>query len=82
MNFTYKLFRDGREIDKVRTHSKRLVLSHLRTINWNDRPRVYLRVSYGKRIDSFGKLVTFYNDGDYEDKEGLWLAFEAFTEKE
>lgn len=83
MNFTYKVVRNGKEIDRLRTHSIRRFLSHLRTINWcNGRPSVYLRVSYGKHIDNFGKFVTFYNDGDYENKDDLWQAFEAFTEKD
>lgn len=83
MNFTYKLIKNSKEVERLRTHSKRLFLSRLRTIKWTTHLlRVYLRVSYGKRIDVFGKLVTFYNDGVYENKKDLWLAFNAFTEEE
>jgi len=65
----------------VRTHSKRRFLNHLRTIKWQYKGiKVYIRVSYGKKVDVFGKLSTFYNDGLYENKEDLWSAFNAFKE--
>lgn len=83
MKFSYKVAQKQKVVVvRCRTRSKRRFLKNLRTINWgNNHFIVYLRVSYGKQIDNFGKLVTFYNDGDFENKEDLWLAFEAFTEK-
>lgn len=42
----------------------------------------YLKVSYGKHKDVFGKLVEFYNDGHYSNRDDLVFAFKAFTEKQ
>lgn len=81
MNSTLKVIKKGETIQKVRTHSTRRFLNHLRTINWRNGPlNVYLRVSYGKQEDCFGKLVNFYNDGWYQTEGDLWLAFNAFRE--
>ena len=74
MNYSYKVSENARVVDKVRTHSKRRFISSLRTINWeNKRLKVVLRVNYGKG---------FINEGVYEKNKDLWLAFNAFTEKE
>jgi len=81
-NYVLKVTEDDREIDIVRTHSITVFLRHLRTINWQKTMiRVYVKVSYGKQKDVHGKLVTFYNDGDYETKTELIEAFKAFTEQ-
>ena len=81
MNFTFKVIKNNKVIQKCQTHSKRRFLNHLRTVNLENRgTKVYLRVSYGKHIDVFGKKTTFYNDGWYEREEDLWLAFDAFEE--
>lgn len=83
MNFTFKIIKNGRVVQVVRTHSIRRFVNNLRTINWKDRGiKVYLRVNYGKKVDVFGKLSTFYNDGWYKTKEDLWLAFSAFKEED
>lgn len=80
-NYTLKLFKNGKLADRYQTHSYRLFVQRLRTINWKEKGiKVYLRVYYGKFLDNFGKLSHFWNDGDYEDKESLWLAFNAFIE--
>lgn len=72
LNYTLKVFENKKLVDRCRTHSKRRFVSHLRTINWrNGHLKVYLRVNYGRG---------FVNEGDYETKEDLWLAFNAFTE--
>ena len=82
MNFTLKVIKNNQAIQIVRTHSIRRFCNHLRTIKWEDGGvLVYLRVSYGKEEDCFGKMVNFYNDGWYEDSEDLRFAFKAFTEK-
>ena len=81
MNFTLKVFKNNKVIQRVQTHSIRRFTNQLRTINWQESPlKVYLRVSYGKQKDCFRKLVTFYNDGWYETENNLWLAFNAFLE--
>lgn len=80
-NFTLKVYEKGQQVKRLETSSKRRFLNHIRTINWQDRGiKVYLRVSYGKQKDVWGKLTNFYNDGFYEDRNEFWKAFEAFTE--
>lgn len=82
MNFTLKVTKNRANIQMVRTHSVRRFLNNLRTINWQNGPlKVYLRVSYEKQVCNFGCLCNFYNDGWYENKENLWLAFDAFKEE-
>jgi len=81
INFTLKVIKNRQVIQMVRTHSIRRFLNHLRTINWQDKAiKTYLRVNYGKKVDVFGKLSTFYNDGWYDKVVNMWLAFNAFTE--
>jgi len=86
LNFTFRVVKNGKTIDRCQTHSKRRFLNHLRTINWQELKKsngsVYLRVSYGKQEDCFGKIVTFYNDGWYDNESDLWLTFKAFSEEE
>lgn len=65
----------------LRTHSKRLFLTHLRSFkNLKPFPKVYLRVSYGKHEDVHGKIQYFYNDGVYESYKELISSYDAFTE--
>ncbi len=81
MNFTLKIVKRNLTTQRVRTHSIRRFFHHLRTINWGNNPqKVYLRVSYGRYKDAFGKKVAFYNDGWYDSKNDLWSAFKAFKE--
>ena len=80
-NYTLKVFNNRKITGKVRTHSVRLFLTHLRSIKWEKSTSVYLRVSYRKKIDSQGKLSTFWNDGDYDNKSDLMWAFNAFNEE-
>lgn len=83
--FLLKTIELGKTTHKCGTHSIWRFTKYLRTINWQESKKfngsVYLRVSYGKQEDCFGKLVNFYNDGLYENEDDLWLAFKAFTEK-
>ncbi|MDO8570003.1 MAG: hypothetical protein Q7R97_00260 [Candidatus Daviesbacteria bacterium] len=81
LNFTFKVVKNGKIIDRCQTHSKRRFYNKLRTINWQNKPlKVYLRISYGKRECNLGCLCSFYNDGEYETKQDLMKALEAFTE--
>jgi len=83
MHYKLLVTKNGRLIDKCSTHSTKRFLKNLRTINWKHDPlRVSLRVGYGKQLNNFGKLSYFYNGGEYENKTDLWLAFNAFAEKE
>lgn len=79
-NYTLKVLITGEKVDEIRTHSKRLFTTHLRTIKWQNNPSVYLRVSYGKKLNHKNTLVTFFNDGWYETKQDLHEAFIAFNE--
>lgn len=82
MNFTLKVIKNGRVVQSVRTHSIRRFADSLRTINWEGGlTAAFLRVNYGKREDWQGKVTDFYNEGEYETKEDLWLAFNAFKEE-
>lgn len=81
LNFTFRVIKNGKTIDRYQTHSKRRFYNRTRTINWKDGvEKVYLRVSYGKGIDNFGKVTNFYNDGEYKTKRDLLFALSAFTE--
>lgn len=81
-NFTLKVLKNEKKVDKIRTHSLRLFTTHLRMINWKNNPTVYLRVSYGKKLNHKNKLETFYNDGWYYDRQELLGAFKAFNDEE
>lgn len=82
MNFyTIIVEQNGKMTHKYRTHSIRRFVRNLRTIKWQSGGiRAYLRVNYGRHFDVFGKKSAFHNDGWYERKENLWLAFNAFKE--
>lgn len=82
MNFTLKIKRNRQATRKCQTHSVRRFLNRLRTINWkDDQISVYLKIYYGRHKDNFGKIVPFYNDGEYENKKDLWKAFNAFYDE-
>jgi hypothetical protein len=82
MNFTFKLLESGKLLKKIRTHSKRELYTHLRSINWKKlNLKTYLRVSYGKHLDVWGKYDTFYNDGWFNTKDDLEWAIQAFIEE-
>jgi hypothetical protein len=82
MNYSVKVIKNGRTIQRQRTHSIRRFVNNLRSINWENMPlKVYLRVSYGRGEEVHGKTVNFYNEGSYENKDDLFMAFNAFIEK-
>lgn len=77
INYTLKIFH-GQKVERYRTKSLRRFLRYIRTINWQNKGiKVYLRVSYRKKLDVIGR---YYNDGWYESETDLWLAFDAFRE--
>ena len=81
LNFTMRVVKNGKII-RYETRSKRAFYAHIRSLKWKDGvKKVYLRVSYGKHLDNFGKLINFYNDGWYDNKKDLHLALKAFTEE-
>ena len=80
-NFTFRIIKKGKTVDRCQTHLKRRFYNRIRSINWrNGVEKAYLRVSYGKGIDSFGKVINFYNDGEYKTKKDLFFALSAFAE--
>lgn len=82
MQFTVKAYENNRMTHIMRTHKLRRFLKKIRSIKWqNSSIFVYLKVDYGKFIDNFGKRTTFYNDGEYTNKENFWMAFNAFMEE-
>ena len=69
-------------IQRCQTNSKRRFYNNVRTINWKDKGiKVYLRVSYGKRLSCYGKMENFWNDGVYDNEKDLELSLDAFTEE-
>ncbi|OGK43433.1 hypothetical protein A2956_02495 [Candidatus Roizmanbacteria bacterium RIFCSPLOWO2_01_FULL_37_57] len=83
MNFTLRVIKNGRTADRCQTHSKRRFYNRIRSIKWgNGVVKVYLRVSYGKGVDVFGKTTSFYNEGGYDNKQDLIDALDAFIEND
>ena len=63
------------------TKSRRRFLYYTRLIPWQIKDlKVYLKVSDGLQKDHRGKMVEFYNDGDYINKKDFDLALNAFLE--
>lgn len=80
LNFTYRVIKNGKTIDRCQTHSKRRFYNRIGTINWQNNPsKVYLRVSYGKQECNLGCVCNFYNDGWYNSKGELMFALDAFA---
>jgi len=82
MTFTLKITKNGKTVSKMRTYKIRRFLKVIRSLNWQDSVSLsYIKVGYGKKVDNYGKLTNFHNDGEYDNKEDFWWAFNAFTEK-
>lgn len=82
MNFTLIIQKDDETVHRSWTTKKRRIIKSLRGIKWQHGGiTATLCIRYGSAIDCFGKLVVFSNEGTYSDKELMWKAFEAFTEK-
>ena len=80
LNYTFRVIKDSKTIDRSQTHSKRRFYNRIRTINWQDSHlKVYLRVSYGKQECNLGCVCNFYNDGWYNSKTELMFALDAFA---
>jgi len=81
MNYTIILKLHGKKVERLETASLRLFYSQLRSIKWRKGTSVYCRVYYGKKLDHRGNLTKFYNDGEYETKDDLFQAIDAFLEE-
>lgn len=53
----------------------------INTIKRENFLEAYVKVSYGKSLDIWGKISESFNDGEYKTKEELFFALQAFTEK-
>ena len=81
LNFTFGVVKNGKQVERYESHSKRSFLNKIRTINWvNDPISVCLRVSYGMAKTNRGTIETFYNNGEYNSALDLMEAFKSFTE--
>lgn len=81
MKFHFKLKNYGRVAKVSTSRNSRRFLNKLALINFeNGSIKVYLRVDYGKGKDVKGKIVDFYNDGWYENRQSLIQALVAFKE--
>ncbi len=80
MNYSYKVIKNNKTIERYETHSKRKFYNKVRSIKWSDmHSSVYLRVNYGMHLSNRNKIESFWNDGDYYNQKDLWQALEAFT---
>ena len=78
-NYTFKAYDGNKLVTRLQTHSVRRFLARLRSFANSKVPlRCYLRVSYGKHKDVWGKLDTFYNDCWVNSKE---KSFNEITKK-
>ena len=66
----------------INTKKVRRFLNFCKKIDWTTNPTVYLKVSYGRFLDNFGKMTTFQNDGDYTTQKEFNVALAAFLEEE
>lgn len=80
LNLTFKAYENNGKVDRYEKSSIRAFYNHARSIDFSKLKKIYLRVSYGRHLDNFGKMKTFYNDGFYETKKDFFEALSAFTE--
>ena len=76
-------FKDNaKKVVRVYTRNKLRFFNKVRALtSENFMLGVRLKISYGKKVDNFGKNVEFINEGIYKNKKDFDLAFKAFTEK-
>lgn len=81
LNFTFRVTKNGKTIQRCQTHSRRRFHDRIGRINWQNKPlKVHLRVNYGRAMCNRGCVCSFYNDGVYETKEDVLQALAAFIE--
>jgi len=75
-----KLYLENGEMRKYTSRSyTRRISSFVSHVNFE---KAYVKVSYGKKICSYGCLCNFYNDGWYDNKEDLLYMLKAFWEED
>lgn len=81
MKFAIKIYKNKSVAKRASTHKKRRFMKILRSIKWQDSMiEADVKVTYGRFPDHQGRLVNFYNDGSYDNKNEFWLAVDAFME--
>jgi hypothetical protein len=81
-NYSLKVIKNDQMVNSTRTHSLRIFLKNLRSINWTlGGIKVYMRVSYGFKLNHKNKMETFHNDGWYENEKDLLFAFGCFNKE-
>ncbi len=79
LNYTYKIKKDKKIVQRLSTHSLRVFLRELRTINFlQSSIEVYVRVFYGNSLCNRGCVCPSYNDGWYTRQKDLDFALQAF----
>ena len=77
-----KTFINNKMVSKSTTHKIRRFYKKLRLTKFeDDHVLVCVGFGYGKKINNFGKLVEFNNEGTYSNAKDLWLAIKAFREE-
>lgn len=75
-NIYLKLYLPNGKISQYRSSRSTIrILSRVSLIKFK---KAYLKVSYGNKVDCFGKLSEFYNDGYYQNPKELVYAIKTF----
>ena len=81
LNLTFRVYKNGKEVNRCQTHSKRHFYNRIGTINWQNKPlEVYLRVYYRKALSNYNRIEPFWNEGVYNNRKDFFLALRAFLE--
>ena len=76
----FKMFlKDGGLVSYVGSKKSRIML-RLEAVPRQNVKKYWLRVTYGRAKDNFGKMETFDNEGEWETRKELLQALRAFTE--
>jgi len=76
----FKMFlKDGRVLSYVGT-KKSQIRSRLKAVPHQNVEKYYLKVTYGKALNNFNKMITFDNSGEWTNRKELLHALTAFTE--
>ncbi len=79
--FTLKIFFINKETQYISTKKRQRISYFIQIAKESEIEKFYIRVSYGKVTDVFGKSTKAFNDGEYQTKQLLKEAFKCFVEK-
>ncbi len=81
-NYTLKVKKDGKMVQRLSSHSLRIFLRETRTINFLKHDiEVYIRVFYGNSLCIQGCICPTFNDGWYKTRKDLDFAVKAFLDE-